>query len=182
MSKIQITLPVSQHTITINRLRSEMMGQAKLAAEEELKDKKPQPPLQKVLMADGKEEEMPNEGHPDYIEQLNTWSSAVQVLTSTKLIKIISKLGIADNPPDDVREVYEQYKELGIDVPEDLKLFWITSIVAPSNDDLSMLLFEIFGRTMAREVQIEFYRAMFRGHVPGKVDLEVAHTEGERAV
>lgn len=182
MSKIQITLPVSQHTITINRLRSDMMVQANVAAEEELMDKKPQPPLQKVVMADGKEEEMPNEGHPDYVKQLSSWKSAVNTLASTKVLKIMVKLGIVDNPPDDIVDIYEQYKELGISAAEDLKMFWVTSIVAPAADDVAMLMFEIFGRTMAREVQVEFYRSMFRGHVPGKVDLEVAHTEGERAV
>lgn len=182
MSKIQITLPVSQHTITINRLRSDMMVRTQQSAEEDLKDKKPQPPMQKVLMADGKEEDMPNEGHPDYVAQLNSWNSAVKTLAANKLMTIITKLGIVDNPPDDVHEVYAQYKELGIDVSDDLKMFWVTSILAPSPDDISMLMFEIFGRTMAREVQVEFYRAMFQGHVPGQVNLEVAHTEGTGTV
>lgn len=158
------------------------MAQCRHTAEEELKDKKPSPPLQKVLMADGNEEEMPNEGHPDYTQALEVWQRDVSRLTAHKLSQTITRLGIVDDAPNDIEEIRAQYKEIGFDVDGDAKLFWVTSILAPADEDLAFLMFEIFGRSMAREAQVEFYRRMFRGHVPGKVNLEVAHTEGADTV
>lgn len=173
---VQITMPVSNHTIRINRLRYEMMLQTRHVAEQELADKKPIPPKQKITIASGEEQEVENATHPDYIKNLEMWNTGVATLASVKLAELMAMVGIADDPPDDIHQTMEQYKRAGLPVNENPKIFWMLMIVAPADDDFKFLMFELFGRSMPQERQVAFWREMFRHHIPGKVNLELPNT------
>jgi hypothetical protein len=169
---IEITMPVSGQTVRINRLRYEMLVQVQHRCAEELAPKKPQPPKQKVVIASGEEQEIENPTHPDYLAQLERFNAAVTLLSSERLARLIAHAGIADPLPDNIPALMEIYKQTGVPISDDPKIFWVLMVIAPGADDFNFLIFEIFGRSMAREGQIALWREMFRGHVPGKVDLE----------
>jgi len=174
---VQITLPVSNHTIRINRLRYEMMLQTRQIAEEELANKKPVPPKQKIVVASGDEQEVENATHPDFIKQMEIWNIGVSTLASIKLAELMATLGIADNAPDNIHELMEQYKRAGLPVNDNPKVFWMMMVLAPADDDFKFLMFELFGRSMPQERQVAFWREMFRSNIPGKVNLELPNTE-----
>lgn len=173
---IEITMPVSGHSVRINRLRYETLIQVQNKCAEELAPRKPQPPKQLVVVANGKEEEIENPTHPDYLAKLELFNLAVSTLASERLAKLIAYAGIADSPPSDIETMMELYKQTGVPVSDDPRIFWVLMVIAPSSDDFNFLLFEIFGRSMAREGQIALWREMFRGNIPGKVDLEYSDT------
>jgi hypothetical protein len=174
-----ITLPISGHTVHIQRQRAEVMTRLRFAAEQEMADKKPKPPTQSVVVADGSTTELENTADEGYIAAFEQWQSDVQTLAATKITKFMATIGITDSPPSDIGETMAQYKALGLEVEENPKEFWVLNIVAPSNDDLAKLMFEIFGRSMPQEAQVTFYRQLFQGRVPGIVDMDAPTTQGE---
>lgn len=174
-----IRLPISGYTVRIQRQRAEVMTRLRFAAEQEMADKKPKPPTQSVVVADGSTTELENTADEGYVAALEQWQSDVQSLAASKITKFMATIGVTDSPPDDIGETMAQYKALGLEVEEDPKEFWVLNIVAPSNDDLAKLMFEIFGRSMPQESQVAFYRQLFQGRVPGIVDMDAASAQGQ---
>lgn len=167
-----ITLPVSGHKVRINRLRNELLLQARSSAEQQLAEKKPKPPTQTVPIANGGTEEVENPNHPDYLAKLESWNLAVSAIATTKIAELMAYAGIAEEPPDSIDETMALYKKLGLAMSDDKRVFWMMNVLASGDDDFKFLLFEIFGRTLAREEQIAFWRNMFPGHTPGPIDME----------
>jgi len=174
-----IKLPISGYIVRIQRQRAEVMTRLRFVAEQELMDKKPKPPVQSVIVADGSTKDIENTADEGYVAALEQWQSDVQTLVATKITKFIASIGVVDNPPEDIGETMAQYKALGLEVDESPKEFWVLNIVAPSNDDLAKLMFEIFGRSMPQEAQVTFYRGLFQGRVPGIVDMDAPSTQGK---
>lgn len=178
MSGIEVTLPISGHKVRVNRLRNELLLQARSSAEQELSPKKPKPPKQSVAIANGGVEEVENETHPDYLAQLEKWNIAVSAIASTKIAELMAYAGIAEEPPASIDVTMATYKKLGLAMSDDKRIFWMMHVLAPSDDDFKFLMFEIFGRTLAREEQIAFWRNMFPSNAPGPIDME--HLNAER--
>lgn len=174
-----IKLPISGYTVRIQRQRAEVMTRLRFVAEQELMDKKPKPPVQSVIVADGSTKDIENTADEGYIAALEQWQSDVQTLFAIKIMKFMATIGIVDSPPDDIGETMAQYKAFGLEVEENPKEFWVLNIVASSNDDMAKLMFEIFGRSMPQEGQVAFYRQLFQGRVPGIVDMDAPSSQGK---
>jgi hypothetical protein len=171
MSGIEITLPVSGHKVRINRLRNELIMQARASAEEKLRDKKPKPPMQSIPIANGGFEEVENLAHPEYVAQLEKWNLAVGSFASVKVAELMAHAGLAEDPPESINDTMQTYKRIGISVSDDKRIFWMMQVLAPTDDDFKFLMFEIFGRSLAREEQVAFWRNMFPSHTPGPIDM-----------
>lgn len=173
MKTHEITLPISGITLQVRRQPIQVIQQINQRAEKIVSERtpKPIPPVQQVVTGPNETKAIPNQSDPEYIAELGAWQGLVMAETMNQMMAVLTRIGIVHTDVlndyiDDAKTIQESYQELGYDVPENLMQFALQYIIAPSQDDSSTLLFEVFGRTLPTESQVAFKRAMFQGNVP----------------
>ena len=162
-----VTLPGSGMTVQIRRQPGDMLRLIEASCRREFDKEKPIPPVQRIETGPGEFKDVEDENNPAYIEQVNEHEQKVQSRFAEKMLEIIVRAGIIDNPNDEeIKHLRELYTSLDIDLPEDDRQLWVQFVVAPSADDFSHLTYEVFGKSLPTEVQVAFHRQLF----PGKVE------------
>lgn len=172
-----ITLPVSGLTLTVRRQPISVIQKTNQRAEDTVQRSipRPVPPVQEVATGPNEVKHIANLSDPEYQYQLKKYNEAVILATMQEMSKIITHIGIVHD--EDLREhlreaekVQASYKELGYEVPEDLLEFALQYIIAPSQEDSSTLIYEVFGKSLPTSQQVAFKQAMFQSDIQETAD------------
>lgn len=161
-----VTLPGSGLTVRIRRQPGDMLRLIEASARREFESERPEPPTQRLEVGPGEFKEIEDANNEEYLEKLNAFETKIQEAFSKKMLDVIVKLGIVENP--DIAEIStlrQLYSDLNIEIPEDDRTFWVQFVVAPSAEDFAHLTFEIFGRSLPTEAQVAFHRTLFQRNV-----------------
>lgn len=153
--------------VTIRRQPAQIMEILRIKAEELVTIPKPEVPKISVETAPNEFKLVDNPDDATYIEQMEQFQLVVVREYTELLWKSIAEIGVIDVVTEaDVASLRAGYSRLGIEVPEDPKLFWLKYVAAPSTDDFSLLLYEVFGKSLPKEKQVAMYKRMFQSDVP----------------
>jgi hypothetical protein len=161
-----VTLPGSGMTVRIRRQPGDMLRLIEASARRECEPRRPQPPTQRLEVGPGEYKEIEDVNNEEYVASVEAFETEVQELFSKKMLDVIVKVGLVDNP--DIAELStlrSLYSDMNIEIPEDDRTFWVQFMVAPSAEDFAHLTFEIFGRSLPTEAQVAFHRTLFQRNV-----------------
>lgn len=161
-----VTLSGSGITVKVRRQPGDMLKLIEASVRRELESKKPEIPVQRLEIAPKEFKDVEDVNNPEYVEKLAAYEQEVQEKFAKKMLDVVIRIGIIDNP--DKKELVglrDMYGTLGIEIPEDDREFWIQFIVAPSAEDFSTLVYEVFGKSLPTEVQVAFHRNLFPSNV-----------------
>lgn len=161
-----VTLPGSGITVKVRRQPGDMLKLIEASCRRDMESEKPIVPVQRLEVAPKEFKDIEDVNNAEYVEQLAAYEQKVQDAFAKKMLDVVIRIGIIDSP--DKKELIglrEMYATLGIDIPDDDREFWIQFIVAPSAEDFSTLVFEIFGKSLPSEVQVAFHRSLFSSNV-----------------
>lgn len=161
-----VTLPGSGLTVRIRRQPGDMLRLIEASSRREFESERPEPPTQKLEVGPGEFKEIEDVNNEEYVERLNAFETKIQEAFSKKMLDVIVKVGIVDNPDAvELSSLRQMYSDLNIEVPEDDRTFWVQFVLAPSAEDFAHLTFEIFGRSLPTEAQVAFHRTLFQRNV-----------------
>ncbi|MBJ7394241.1 MAG: hypothetical protein JHD01_05760 [Candidatus Nanopelagicales bacterium] len=161
-----VTLPGSGLTVRVRRQPGDMLKLVEASARRGMESSKPEIPTQKLEVGPNEFSEIEDINNPEYIEALGIYEANVQEQFAKKMLDVVVKVGIIDTPDkDELESLRETYKTLEIETPPDDREFWVQFVVAPSAEDFSLLIFEIFGKSLPTEAQVAFHRTLFQRNV-----------------
>ena len=164
-----VTLPGSGLIVKIRRQPGDMLKLIETSVRREMEPSKPAIPTQKLEVGPNEFKEIEDVNNPEYVEALAKHEAEVQEKFAKKMLDVVIKVGIIDGPDKkELQTLRESYTALGIEVPEDDREMWVTFVVAPSAEDFSHLIFEIFGKSLPTEAQVAFHRSLFPSNVETK--------------
>lgn len=135
-----------------------------LALEVQRSIKKPEPPLEKVILASGEESEEPNRSHPDYLDALQQYNIEVEEKTKKLLISRGVNIVMTDEMKEEVKELREYMKkEMGIDLPVNDKEAYISYIAIESAKDFESLIQAVLGASQPTTEAVETSKDSFQG-------------------
>ena len=162
-----VTLPGSGMTVRVRRQPGDMLRLIEASVRREFDKEKPVPPVQRMETGPGEFKDIEDENNPVYVAELEIFEQKVQTRFAEKMLEVIVRAGIMDNPEEDeMTELRELYTNLDIEIPADDRTFWVQFVIAPSAEDFAHLTYEIFGKSLPTEVQVAFHRQLF----PSKVE------------
>jgi hypothetical protein len=124
---------------------------------------KPEIPTQKLEVGPNEFKDIEDINNPEYLEALAVYEAKVQEQFAKKMLDVVVKVGIIDTPnKNELESLRETYTMLEIETPPDDREFWVQFVVAPSAEDFSLLIFEIFGKSLPTEAQVAFHRTLFQ--------------------
>lgn len=158
-----VTLPGSGLTVKIRRQPGDMLKLIEASVRREMDPLKPVIPTQKLEVGPGEFKDIEDANNPEYVAELAKHEALVQEKFAQKMLDVVVKVGIVDGPnKDELAVLRESYVALGIETPEDDRSFWVQFVIAPSAEDFSHLMFEIFGKSLPTEAQVAFHRSLFQ--------------------
>jgi hypothetical protein len=158
----------SGYTVGLRRQPGDAWAHAQAAAQAELADTKPQPPMQSLETEPGVFREIANESDPSYLLALGEWRNQVSALMTQKLLLLMQKFALVfEVDQDKLKELRDTYAELGMKLPENDRAVFLGYILAPTLADQAHLFEEVYGKGMPTEGQVALHRAMFPGDVEG---------------
>ena len=162
-----VTLPGSGFTVRVRRQPGDMLRLIEASCRREFDAEKPVPPTQRIEVGPGEFKDIEDENNVVYQEQVDAFELRVQSRFAEKMLDVIVKAGIMDEPEEnEVAQLRELYTDLGIELPKDDRTLWVQFVVAPSAEDFAHLTYEVFGKSLPTEVQVAFHRQLF----PSKVE------------
>ena len=161
-----VTLPGSGLTVKIRRQPGDMLKLIEASVRREMDPLKPVIPTQKMEVGPGEFKEIEDVNNSEYVAALESYEASVQENFAKKMLDVVVKVGIIDSPNKEELDVLrESYVGLGIEIPEDDKSFWVQFVIAPSAEDFSHLMYEVFGKSLPTEAQVAFHRSLFPSNV-----------------
>lgn len=158
----------SGYTIGLRRQPMDAMPKAQAAAQHELEESKPRPPMQHIETGPGEFHDIENESDPTYQEELLSWRAEVAVLSSQKLLLLMQRLALVfDIDQERLRDTRETYAALGMELPSDDRAAYLSYVLAPTHADQARLFEEVYGRGLPTEAQVALHRRMFPGNMEG---------------
>lgn len=158
----------SGYTVGLRRQPGDAWAHAQAAAQAELADSKPQPPMQSLETEPGVFREIANEADPAYLLALGEWRGHVSSLMTQKLLLLMQKFALVfEVDQEKMAELRANYAELGMELPGNDRAVYLGYILAPTLADQAHLFEEIYGKGMPSEGQVALHRAMFPGDVEG---------------
>ena len=162
-----VTLPGSGMTVSVRRQPGDMLRLIEASVRREFDKQKPIPPVQRIETGPGEFKDIEDENNPAYVAEVEVFEQKVQTRFAEKMLEVIVRAGIVDNPEEDeMTELRQLYTNLDIEIPADDRTFWVQFVIAPSAEDFAHLTYEIFGKSLPTEVQVAFHRQLF----PSKVE------------
>lgn len=140
----------------------------------------PDPPLQPVDFGDGQRME-PNPTHPDHIRALGRYYDEHGDRIHELLIRVSVKYELTEQDLDDLKERRDQMLEMGIELPSDPKVAFITCVCIGSQEESDALRRAILMRTHPTEEAIADAVMSFRGDIrgPGHIQDQGAEERDE---
>lgn len=168
---IELVLPGSGYKVMIRRQPMQIISHLKIAASTAHEDTKPIIPTQRLEVEAGVYKDIENPADADYVEALQKWETKVNIYFGNTLQRVILDMGIIsveESAPsiDESAKMMRQYKDMGVPVPDDKRKFYFEYILAPTDEDVTLLTYEIFGKSLPKQRQVELYRIMFLSDVP----------------
>jgi hypothetical protein len=161
-----VTLPGSGLTVKIRRQPGDMLKLVEASARRGMESIKPEIPTQKLEVGPNEFKDIEDINNPEYLEALAVYEAKVQEQFAKKMLDVVVKVGIIDTPnKNELESLRETYTMLEIETPPDDREFWVQFVVAPSAEDFSLLIFEIFGKSLPTEAQVAFHRTLFQRNV-----------------
>jgi hypothetical protein len=158
-----VTLPGSGLTVKIRRQPGDMLKLVEASARRGMESIKPEIPTQKLEVGPNEFKDIEDINNPEYLEALAVYEAKVQEQFAKKMLDVVVKVGIIDTPnKNELESLRETYTMLEIETPPDDREFWVQFVVAPSAEDFSLLIFEIFGKSLPTEAQVAFHRTLFQ--------------------
>jgi hypothetical protein len=165
MTTNQITLPVSGVTLTVRRQPMDVM----LMLQSRARALHEAPAIPQVTEEIGPNQTITRDdtSNPDYIRALAEYEQKWTTSFGEMLITVLARTCIVKDATfekhiADARDVQQTYKDLGVEVPEDINEFAIKFIIAVSAEDINYLMMEAFGKSMPSEGQVAMRAAMFQ--------------------
>jgi hypothetical protein len=161
-----VTLPGSGLTVKVRRQPGDMLKLVEASARRGMESIKPEIPTQKLEVGPNEFKDIEDINNPEYLEALAVYEAKVQEQFAKKMLDVVVKVGIIDTPnKNELESLRETYTMLEIETPPDDREFWVQFVVAPSAEDFSLLIFEIFGKSLPTEAQVAFHRTLFQRNV-----------------
>ena len=161
-----VTLPGSGLTVKIRRQPGDMLKLVEASARRGMESIRPEIPTQRLEVGPNEFKDIEDINNPQYLEALAVYEAKVQEQFAKKMLDVVVKVGIIDTPnKNELESLRETYTMLEIDTPPDDREFWVQFVVAPSAEDFSLLIFEIFGKSLPTEAQVAFHRTLFQRNV-----------------
>jgi hypothetical protein len=161
-----VTLPGSGLTVKIRRQPGDMLKLVEASARRGMESIRPEIPTQRLEVGPNEFKDIEDINNPQYLEALAVYETKVQEQFAKKMLDVVVKVGIIDTPnKNELESLRETYTMLEIDTPPDDREFWVQFVVAPSAEDFSLLIFEIFGKSLPTEAQVAFHRTLFQRNV-----------------
>jgi hypothetical protein len=161
-----VTLPGSGLTVKVRRQPGDMLKLVEASARRGMESIKPEIPTQRLEVGPNEFKDIEDINNPEYLEALAVYEAKVQEQFAKKMLDVVVKVGIIDTPnKNELESLRETYTMLEIETPPDDREFWVQFIVAPSAEDFSLLIFEIFGKSLPTEAQVAFHRTLFQRNV-----------------
>lgn len=161
-----VNLPGSGTSVRVRRQPGDMLRLIEASVRREFDKEKPVPPVQRIEVGPGEFKDIEDENNADYVARLAEFESKVQSKFAEKMLEVIVKVGIIDEPDtSEITHLRELYKGMDIEAPEDDRTFWVQFVLAPSAEDFAILTFEVFGKSLPTEVQVAFHRSLFPSEV-----------------
>ena len=182
MKARSITLPVSGYTIAVRPQSAMVTEGIGVRANAEYEGSKPKPPVQRIETAPGEFRDIAQLQDPTYVQELEAWQSKVSKFQFQLTLDMVASVGIVHDETfqeimRDCENLMPQYRALGIDIPDSKPKFALLYIIAPAEDDLNTILFEVIGRGLPREEQVRMRRMMFQDNVSQAPAEHVAESE-----
>lgn len=161
-----VTLPGSGLTVKVRRQPGDMLKLVEASARRGMESIKPEIPTQRLEVGPNEFKDIEDINNPEYLEALAVYEAKVQEQFAKKMLDVVVKVGIIDTPnKNELESLRETYTMLEIETPPDDREFWVQFVVAPSAEDFSLLIFEIFGKSLPTEAQVAFHRTLFQRNV-----------------
>lgn len=168
---MKITLSGSMIEVTIRRQPAQIMEILRDKAYQIVQHEEPTPPKTRIEIAPNEYREIDNIDDEQYQQAFQLFQRKVTTEFTKMLWQSIADIGVVDTiTEEDVASVRVGYQKLGIDIPEDPKLFWLQFIVAPTIEDFQVLMYEIYGKSLPKERQVAMYKRLFQGEVSEQGD------------
>lgn len=137
-----------------------------LALEVQRSVEKPQPPMEKVVMASGEESEEPNRSHPDYQDALAKYNVEIEEKTKKLLINRGVDIVLTEEMKKEVKELRKFMKEefeteLGLNDKE----VYVSYIAIESAKDFESLIQAVLGAGQPTKQEVEASKESFQGEV-----------------
>lgn len=168
MNVITITLPESGAVLSVRRQPIDVLRRIQRISEE--RHPKPIPPKVRVETGPNEFHEIDNANDKAYTESLSEWETRTTFSLGELLIQTLVKVAVIHDAQfmkyvEEAKEIQSFYNEIGLEVPADIFVFTMTYHIAKSSDDLNMLIFEVFGKSLPKEEQVALHRHLFQGNV-----------------
>lgn len=175
MKHAEITLPVSQITLTVRRQPAGVLKSLRVRAEQINAGTKPKPPIQKVQTGPEITAEIEVMNDPAYQERLREWEGTVGQTFQDLMSECIAQVGVVSNEVltpylEEGRHVQAAYKTMGLQVPEGIMAFTLSYIVAQAQEDMATLMFEVFGKALPSQEMVALRRNLFPSEIPTPVN------------
>lgn len=156
----------SGHTVALRRQPGDIWAKVRAAAQQELESARPTPPTQRMETEPGVFRDIPNEQHPDYLEAHVTWEAHVNERMTEKLLKLMQKIALVFTVDvEALRTLRAEYADLGIALPDDDRIAYLSYVIAPTQEDQARLFMEVYGKALPNEAQVALHRRMFPGNL-----------------
>ena len=133
-----------------------------LALEVQRSIKKPQPPLEKVILASGEESMEPNPSHPDHQEALRAYNLEVEDKTKRLLLNRGIDIVMTDEMKAEVKELRDYMEEefdSALSVTD--KEVYVSYIAIASAKDFESLIQAVLGASQPTEEAVEAAKDSF---------------------
>ena len=175
MKHAEITLPVSQITLTVRRQPAGVLNSLRVRAEQINADTKPKPPVQTVQTAPGVTSDIEVINDPAHVERVAEWEQVVGQTFQDLMSECIAQIGVVSNDVlqpylEEGRQVQASYKEMGIAVPDGIMAFTLSYIVAQAQEDMATLMDEVFGKSLPSQEMVALRRSLFPSEVQTPVN------------
>lgn len=164
-------------TVKLHKLGPLTNNEIIQAAQRELADEKPQPPVVEVDYGQGTTQE-PNEGDPVYVKRLSAWQAKCNALANERLFKLACLVAVEVSLTDADKQAIAQRKRLlrlaahldwqddpALTQDENDQIFYITHIACASPDDLKEFYQAIATRSQPTEAAVQSHKDSFPGDV-----------------
>lgn len=137
-----------------------------LALEVQRSIKKPEPPMETVILASGEESQEPNRSHPDYEKALRDYNIEVEEKTKKLLINRGVVITMTEEMKQDVKDLRAYMEdEMDTQLPVNDKEAYISYIAIASAKDFETLIHAVLGASQPTQEAVEEAKESFQGEV-----------------
>lgn len=139
-----LTLPDSGATLEYRRVSHMLLADVSNSIDA------PTPPMQEVDYG-GKVRQEPNPSHPDYLRALSHYRQK----QADKVLAVAVQVGVqVEINAQRIFELREQFKEMGVELPVNDKVLYVTRVLCETGNDLTALRDAIIRKSQPTEAAI----------------------------